>query len=78
MRDIKRLLKYMGPYRKDMVIGALLVLVETGFELVIPVLIADLIDVGVVNRDVDYIISKGLQMGICAILAQITGLLYAH
>ena len=78
MRDIKRLLKYMGPYRKDMVIGALLVLVETGFELVIPVLIADLIDVGVVNRDVDYIISKGLQMGICAILALITGLLYAH
>ena len=61
MRDIKRLLKYMGPYRKDMVIGALLVLVETCFELVIPVLIADLIDVGVVNRDVDYIISKGLQ-----------------
>ena len=78
MRDIKRLLKYMGPYRKDMVIGALLVLVETCFELVIPVLIADLIDVGVVNRDVDYIISKGLQMGICAILALITGLLYAH
>lgn len=78
MRDIKRLLGYMGPYRKDMIIGALLVLVETCFELFIPVLIADLIDVGVANRDVPYILSKGLQMGICAILALITGLLYAH
>lgn len=78
MRDIKRLLRYMGPYRKDMVIGAFLVLVETCFELFIPVLIADLIDVGVANRDVSYILTKGLQMGICAILALITGLLYAH
>lgn len=68
----------MGPYRKDMVIGAFLVLVETCFELFIPVLIADLIDVGVANRDVSYILTKGLQMGICAILALITGLLYAH
>ena len=68
----------MGPYRKDMAIGAFLVLVETCFELFIPVLIADLIDVGVANRDVSYILTKGLQMGICAILALITGLLYAH
>ena len=46
MQDMKRLLKYLGPYRKDMLIGALLIFVETCFELFIPVLIADLIDVG--------------------------------
>ena len=78
MRDIKRLLKYMGPYRKDMFIGVLLVLLETAFELVIPVLIADLIDVGVANRDISYILFKGLQMGLCALLALATGLLYAR
>ena len=49
MQDMKRLLKYLGPYRKDMLIGALLIFVETCFELFIPVLIADLIDVGVAN-----------------------------
>ena len=42
MQDMKRLLKYLGPYRKDMLIGALLIFVETCFELFIPVLIADL------------------------------------
>ncbi len=78
MRDIKRLLGYIGPYRKDMILGAVLVMVETCFELFIPVLIADLIDVGVTNRDIPYIISKGIQMGICAVLALVTGLLYAR
>ena len=78
MRQLKQLLGYLGPYRRDMVIGALLVLVETCFELVIPVLMADLIDVGVANRDMDYILSKGVQMGVCALLSLSTGLLYAR
>ena len=78
MRDIRRLLRYLGPYRKDMVTGAFLVLAETCLELFIPVLIADLIDVGVAGHDISYILSKGLQMGVCAVLALITGLLYAR
>ena len=36
MRDLKRLFGYLGPYRRDMIIGMLLVVVETCFELVIP------------------------------------------
>lgn len=78
MRDLKYLLRYLGPYRKDMVIGALLIVVETGFELVIPLLMADLIDIGVANRDMTYILHKGIQMGICALLSLVTGLLYAR
>ena len=78
MRELKRLLSYLGPYRRDLFLGGLLVLVETAFELVIPVLMADLIDVGVENRDLNYIVVKGIQMGVCALLALITGLLYAR
>lgn len=78
MRDLKYLLRYLGPYRKDMLIGALLIVVETGFELVIPLLMADLIDIGVANRDMTYILHKGIQMGICALLSLVTGLLYAR
>ena len=75
---MKRLLKYAGPYKKDMILGAVLVLIETCFELFIPVMIADLIDVGVANHDIPYIYGKGLQMVFCALMALITGLLYAH
>lgn len=78
MGELKRLLRYLGPYRKDLLIGALLVVVETCFELVIPVLMADLIDVGVANQDIDYVLHKGGQMGICALCALVTGLLYAR
>lgn len=78
MRDLKRLLHYLGPYRRDMVIGALLVVIETGFELVIPILMADLIDVGIAARDMPYILHKGIEMMICALLALVTGLLYAR
>ncbi len=78
MRELRRLLSYLGPYRRDMFIGGLLVFVETVFELVIPVLMADLIDVGVEHRDLHYIVGKGLQMGLCALLALVTGLLYAR
>ena len=78
MRDLKRLLSYLGPYRKDMLIGGFLIIVETCFELFIPLLMADLIDVGVTNRDIPYILHKGLQMGICALLSLATGLLYAR
>ena len=59
MKDIRRLFRCCGPYRWDMLLGMLLVMIETGFELVIPVMIADLIDVGVANRDVDYIFLQG-------------------
>lgn len=78
MGELKRLLRYLGPYRNDLLIGALLVVVETCFELVIPVLMADLIDVGVANQDIHYVLYKGAQMGICALCALVTGLLYAR
>lgn len=78
MRDLKCLLHYLGPYWKDMVIGALLIVIETGFELVIPILMSDLIDVGIANHDMTYILHKGIYMGICALLSLATGLLYAR
>ena len=37
MNDMKRLLSYAGPYKRDMIFGAVLVLVETCFELFIPI-----------------------------------------
>ena len=40
MKDMKRLFGYMGPYKKDMILGALFVMIETGFELFIPIMIS--------------------------------------
>lgn len=78
MKDMKRLFGYMGPYKKDMILGALFVMTETGFELFIPIMISNLIDIGVANHDVNYIYVKGVQMALLALGALVTGLLYAH
>ena len=78
MAELRRIFSCLREYRRDLYLGMFLVLVETSFELVIPVLMADLIDVGVADRDVHYILVKGAQMGVCALLALMGGLLYAR
>lgn len=78
MNDFRKLLPYLGKYRKDLFIAALLVLIETCFELIIPTMMADLIDNGVAFADTRYMFIKGGQMAVCALLALATGLTYAR
>lgn len=78
MNDFSKLLSYLGKYRKDLFIAALLVLIETCFELIIPTMMADLIDNGVAFADTRYMFIKGGQMAVCALLALATGLTYAR
>ena len=78
MNKLKRLFSYMGPYKKDFYLAILLVAIETCFELIIPTLMADLIDLGVAKGDTKYMFIKGAQMALCALLALITGLTYAR
>ena len=47
MKELKQLFSYLGRYRKDLIFAAVLLFVETAFELIIPVLMADIIDIGV-------------------------------
>ena len=78
MDDLKRLLSYLGPYRKDLAIAWVLVFIETSFELIIPSMMADLIDEGVAAGDAGFMVAKGAQMAFCALLALATGLAYAR
>lgn len=73
----KRFFKYFDSYQKYLVWSCICVMAETMFELIIPLIMADIIDVGVVHQDINYIVWKGIQMGICALLSLGLGLLYA-
>lgn len=77
MRDLKRVFACMKPYRVAFLLAVLFVVIETSFELFIPMIMADIIDVGVAAHDVSYILLKGVQMCGCALLSLVTGLLYA-
>lgn len=64
--------------RKYFVLALVFVTIETTFELIIPLLMADIIDVGVLNRDTSVFISRGFWMIVCAIGSLVFGLLYAR
>ena len=78
MRDLRYIFSYLGKYRKDLYIAIFLIFIETCFELVIPMLMASLIDDGVAKADVSFMLKDGLLMIICALLALFTGLTYAR
>lgn len=56
---LKRLTKYLGKYKKEVIIAPIAKLFETVTELIIPLLIASMIDVGVANHDKHYIFVYG-------------------
>ncbi len=77
MNNLKTVFSSMYPYRVSFTLAVLFVVIETSFELFIPLIMADIIDVGIVTQDMNYILWKGVQMSGCALFSLITGLLYA-
>ena len=64
---IKRLYPYMRKYKKQLFLACFCVVAETVFELIIPVFMADLIDVGISQGNRDVIMEQGLLMLFCAL-----------
>ena len=54
-----KLLRYLKNYKKESIIGPLFKLTEAIFELIVPLVMSDIIDIGIVNEDTRYILGKG-------------------
>lgn len=78
MRNLKILFSYLGAYRRDAILGVMFVSVETALELFIPVIMANIIDVGVPTGDVNYMLLQGACMLVCAVFSLVLGLGYAR
>ena len=68
----------LGAYRRDAILGVLFVTAETALELFIPVIMANIIDVGVPAGDINYMLLQGAYMLVCAALSLVLGLGYAR
>ena len=71
-------LSCVKPYRREAILAIFCIEAETVFELIIPLVMADIIDVGVAAGDQHYIVMKGLQMIGMALIALILGQGYAR
>lgn len=71
---LKRIFSYSGQYKKYLVFAALCITAESLFELVIPLIMANIVDIGVASDDRTYIFEQGAWMLICAFLALLLGI----
>ena len=73
---MKKILKYLKGYEKQCILGPLFKLLEATFELMIPLVVARIVDTGIITRDNGYIVKMcavmialgiiGLLMAVCA------------
>ena len=56
---MRNLMKYFKDYKLESILGPLFKLLEAGFELFVPLVMAQIIDVGIKNRDMGYILGRG-------------------
>lgn len=77
---MKKLLIYMKGYTKECILGPLFKLLEASFELFVPLVMAAIIDVGIANRDSQYIIRMCLVLvllGVVGLASSITAQYFA-
>ena len=72
---IKKLAKYIKQYKKDTILTPIFVIFEVILEVLIPYLMARIIDVGIQNSDLNYIFKIGAILVVSAFLSLTFGML---
>ena len=77
---LKKLFPYMGGYRRLALITPLLMILEVACELALPRFMANIVDVGIVQDDLGYILKMGgimLVLAVCSMLCGMFGAKFA-
>ena len=72
---MRRLARFLKKYRFQVIAGPIFKLIEAIFELIVPLVMADMIDVGVANHDVHYIWQRGgllIVLGLVGLASSLT------
>ncbi|HJG41699.1 hypothetical protein [Bifidobacterium pullorum] len=78
MNGVRLIAQYLGANRRDFLLALLCVAAETSLELAIPMLMAQVIDEGIMARNLNVVFTDGGLMIVCALAALGLGLLYAR
>lgn len=77
---MKRLMMYLKDYKKESILAPLFKLLEAFFELLVPLVMANIIDYGISNRNMGYIGKMGLVLlllGVVGLASSITAQFFA-
>ncbi len=67
---MRRLMKYLKDYKKESVLAPLFKLLEAFFELLVPLVMANIIDIGIADKNMGYV----TKMGFCLLALAVVGL----
>lgn len=65
---MSKLLKYLKKYKIESILAPFFKLIEVAFELIVPLIVSTIIDIGIENGDKVYIIKRCLLLGLLGIL----------
>ncbi len=65
---MSKLLKYLKKYKIESILAPFFKLIEVAFELIVPLIVSTIIDIGIENGDKIYIIKRCLLLGLFGIL----------
>lgn len=69
-----KLIKYLKGYIKESIIGPLFKFLEACFELIVPLVMASIIDIGIANNDTSFILKRGAFMVLLGFLGLVCSL----
>ena len=72
---IKKLASYIKEYKKASILTPVFVILEVVMEVIIPMLMSKIIDIGIPNSDIKYILEIGILLTISAIMSLVFGML---
>ena len=61
-------MKYIKPYRFQAITGFIFKMIEAFFELIVPLVVADIIDNGIANKNQQYILKMGVVLFLLALI----------
>ena len=75
---MKRLLSFMKGYTGYAVLSPIMMILEAATDITVPYLMSLIVDIGIANRDIDYVVKIGILMVLTALIGMVFGILSTH
>ena len=64
-----KIARFLKDYKKQVILGPIFKLIEAIFELIVPIIMAKIIDIGIQNKDISYVLKMGILLVLIGIVS---------
>ncbi|HEX9025789.1 MAG TPA: ABC transporter ATP-binding protein [Clostridium sp.] len=73
-----KIARFLKNYKKQVILGPIFKLIEAIFELIVPIIMAKIIDIGIQNKDISYVLKMGILLVLIGIVSLASSLTCQH